>query len=139
MATAISKITVLFEDPFWIGLYERESGKHYEVCKITFGAEPKDCEVYGFLLKSWNHFRFSRTAGSAPSGEKRINPKRMQRLIRRQMQSSGVGTKAQQALNLQREQGKLERKVRSRSQKEAEQKRQYELHQEKRREKRKGH
>ena len=37
-----TQITVLFEDPFWVALYERESGEKYEVCKITFGAEPKD-------------------------------------------------------------------------------------------------
>jgi len=36
-----SSLTVLFENPFWIGLYERIEGDKYEVCKITFGAEPK--------------------------------------------------------------------------------------------------
>lgn len=44
-------LTILFEDPFWIGLYERFDEDKYEVCKITFGAEPKDYEVYEFLLK----------------------------------------------------------------------------------------
>ena len=48
-----SKLTILFENPFWIGLYERIDGDKYEVCKITFGAEPKDYEVYDFLLKNW--------------------------------------------------------------------------------------
>lgn len=48
MDTGVSKLTVLFEDPFWIGLYEREYNGRYEVCKITFGAEPKDYEVYDF-------------------------------------------------------------------------------------------
>ena len=33
-----TRITVMFEEPFWIALYERESGGKYEVCKITFGA-----------------------------------------------------------------------------------------------------
>lgn len=36
-----STLTLLFEDPFWIGLYGRTDGGAYEVCKITFGAEPK--------------------------------------------------------------------------------------------------
>ena len=35
----------LFEAPFWIGLYERTDNGRYEVCKITFGSEPKDYEV----------------------------------------------------------------------------------------------
>ena len=43
----------MFEAPFWIGLYERYDDGKYEVCKITFGAEPKDYEVYDFLLKNW--------------------------------------------------------------------------------------
>ncbi len=38
---ARSSLTILFENPFWIGLYERIDGDKYEVCKITFGAEPK--------------------------------------------------------------------------------------------------
>ena len=46
-----SSLTILFEAPFWIGLYERMDNGKYEVCKITFGSEPKDYEVYEFLLK----------------------------------------------------------------------------------------
>ena len=46
-------LTVFFEGPFWVGVYEREEGERYEACKITFGAEPRDCEVWDFLLRSW--------------------------------------------------------------------------------------
>lgn len=49
-----SSLTIWFENPFWIGLYERIDGDKYEVCKITFGAEPKDYEIYDFLLKNWH-------------------------------------------------------------------------------------
>lgn len=41
MKPARSTLTVTFEAPFWIGLYEREAEGLYQVCKITFGAEPK--------------------------------------------------------------------------------------------------
>ena len=54
-----SSLTILFENPFWIGLFERIDGDKYEVCKITFGAEPKDYEVYDFLLKNWHKLKFS--------------------------------------------------------------------------------
>ena len=67
-----------------------------------------------------------------------INPKRLQREINSQLQVKGIGTKAQQALKLQREQGKIERKIRSREQKEAEKERQYALRQEKKKAKHKG-
>ena len=49
-----SNLTILFEAPFWIGLYERTDNGKYEVCKITFGSEPKNYEVYEFLLKNWH-------------------------------------------------------------------------------------
>ena len=42
MDEVISSITVLFDEPFWVAVYERQFGNKYEVCKITFGAEPKD-------------------------------------------------------------------------------------------------
>ena len=42
-------LTVLFEQPFWIGILERSGEGRYEACKVTFGAEPRDAEVYDFL------------------------------------------------------------------------------------------
>ncbi len=133
-----SSLTVFFEDPFWVGVYERTDGGRYEACKITFGAEPKDYEVWDFLLKNWGRLRFSPSLPARETAERKINPKRMQRGIHSQLQSSGVGTKAQQALQLQREQRKQERKTVSREQREAEKERRYTLRQQKRREKHRG-
>ena len=70
--------------------------------------------------------------------ERKINPKRMQREINTQLKDKGMGTKAQQALKLQHEQNKIERKNKSREQKEAEKERQYALRQEKKKAKHKG-
>ena len=67
-----------------------------------------------------------------------MNPKRKQREARKQSQVSGIGTKSQQALQLQREENKLERKIISREMKEAEKQRQFELKQQKRKEKHRG-
>ena len=50
-------MTVLFEEPFWIGIYEREDGESYQAAKILFGAEPKGLEVQEYLLK--NVYRLS--------------------------------------------------------------------------------
>ena len=55
----------------------------------------------------------------------------MQREIQSQLQDKGIGTKAQKALKLQHEQCKLERKTKSREQKEAEKDRQFAIRQEK--------
>ena len=59
MEHACATITICFEEPFWIALYERIEAGHCTVCKITFGAEPKDYEVYQFLLDHWRHLPFS--------------------------------------------------------------------------------
>jgi hypothetical protein len=139
MGTSVSRLTVLFEEPFWIGLYERMDGGRYEVCKITFGAEPKDCEVYDFLLQNWNRLRFSPSIEAGAPEDRRVNPKRMQRQIHRELETTGIGTKAQRALKLQQAEGKLARQARSRAEREAEAQRQFDLRQEKRKEKHKGH
>lgn len=133
-----ASLTVLFEDPFWVGLYERSDERGYEVCKLTFGAEPKDCEIYALLLKSWHSLEFSPAVGADRRETGKINPKRMQRQIRSQLENTGIGTKAQQALKLQQEQNKLERKTRSRARKEAEQERRFALRQEKKKAKHRG-
>jgi hypothetical protein len=133
-----SRLTILFENPFWIGLYERIDGDKYEVCKITFGAEPKDYEVYDFMLKNWHKLKFSPPVKTDRFDERKINPKRMQREIKRQLENRGIATKAQQALKLQHEQNKIERKSKNREQKEAERERKFALRQEKKKAKHKG-
>ena len=76
MSTAFkSSLTILFEAPFWIGLYERTDSGKYEVCKITFGSEPKDYEVYEFLLKNWHKLKFSPPIQAEVSIERKLNPK----------------------------------------------------------------
>ena len=139
MEQGYATLTVLFQDLFWVGIYERREGRAYQVCKITFGAEPKDYEVYALLLEQWRQLPFSPSMEAAAPEERRINPKRMQRQIQKSLQNTGIGTKAQQALQLQREQGKEARKKVSREEREAETDRQFALRREKRREKHKGH
>lgn len=138
MDASQASLTVYFEAPFWVGLYERACAGRYEVCKITFGAEPKDCEVYEFLLANWHRLSFSPALAVQQMEQRRSNPKRMQREIRKTLQRTGTGTKAQEALKLQQEAGKQARKIRSRAQKEAEQAQKFAQRQEKRKAKHRG-
>ena len=55
------------------------------------------------------------------------------------VKETGIGTKAQQALKLQQEQGKLERKFRSRERREQENQLKFQLRFEKRKQKHRGH
>ena len=108
------------------------------MAKVTFGAEPKDYEVQEYIQKCYTSLKFSPAVETVVKEMKR-NPKRMQREAKRQMQETGIGTKSQQALKLQQEQNKQERKFRSREKKEAEEVRMFELKQQKKREKHRGH
>lgn len=54
-----TKLTVFFEAPFWIGVFERIERRKLSVCKVVFGAEPKDYEVWEYLLKNYSRLRFS--------------------------------------------------------------------------------
>ena len=138
MAKVKAQLSVFFEDPFWIGIYERLENDQIEVCKIIFGSEPKDYEVYSFLGENWKSLRFSPPVTGCKLEERRINPKRMQREISRHLQTPGVGTKAQQALKEMQEANKAERKSQSKMKKEADKDRQFELRQQKKKEKHKG-
>jgi len=133
------KLTVYFDDPFWAGVYERISDGLLEVCKITFGAEPKDYEVYEYLLQNWHLLRFGSPVKADEKQDVKINPKRMQREIKKQLENQGVGTKSQQALKLQQEENKIARKEKSREQREAEKSMQFELRRQKKKQKHKGH
>lgn len=131
------KLTVFFEKPFWIGVFEHISEGKLSVCKVTFGAEPKDYEIYDFILKNYYQLRFS-LAVATDVKEAGRNPKRVQREVHKQVQNTGIGTKSQQALKLQQEQMKTERKILSREQREAEKQWQFKLKQQKRKEKHRG-
>ena len=138
MDKASGKLTVFFEEPFWVGVFERIEDGRLSVAKVTFGAEPKDYEVQEYIKKYYFSLKFSPAVETVVKDMK-INPKRMQREAKRQTIETGIGTKSQQALKLQQEQNKQERKEGSRKKKEAEEQRMFELKQQKKREKHKGH
>ena len=127
------KLTVFFEEPFWVGIFERIEDGKLSVAKVTFGAEPKDYEVQEYIQKYYFSLKFSPAVETVVKDIKR-NPKRMQRSAKKQMLETGIGTKSQQALKLQQEQNKQERKERSRKKKEAKEQRMFELKQQKKRE-----
>ena len=149
MDSNLTRLTVLFEAPFWVGIFERIEGNTLSVCKVTFGAEPKDYEVLAYVLKNHSRLRFSPSVAAAIRPDA-ANPKRMQRQIRKQTAAGTVGTWSQQALQLQREAQKLEKQTRSRErvcfssfcasreQREEEKQRRFTCRQQKRKEKHRG-
>lgn len=88
-------LTVLFDTPFWVGIFERVESRQLTVAKVTFGAEPKDYEVHNFVLRHFYDLKFS-PAVTAEEHHASKNPKHRQRAARKQMQETGIGTKSQQ-------------------------------------------
>ena len=139
MSIINTKMTVLFEPPFWVGILERVYSKNYEICRVVFGAEPKDCEVYEFFVKNYNKLRFSPRFKTKAVSDRKINPKRLQRKIQTSLQNTGMGTKAQQALKLCRESAKKERKAHAKEDKLMRDELRYKMHRLKKKQKHKGH
>ena len=138
MEDVCGKLTVFFEEPFWVGLFERIEGDTLRVSKVTFGTEPKDCEVLAYVLEHYHELTFSPPV-SNETRERADNPKRRQRAAAKEMQKTGVGTRSQQALQAQREMMKVARKIVSKEEQEAEAQRRFELRQQKKKEKKRGH
>ncbi len=133
-----ASLKVFFEDPFWVGLFERIEDGKLSVCKVTFGAEPKSYEVLEYALQHYYELVFS------PAIETEIrqaadNPKRRSRNARKHLENTGIGTKSQQALQRQREEMKTERRQISRAEREEEARRRFEMKQVKKKEKKRGH
>ena len=132
-----AKLTVYFDDPFWVGVFEHIEDGKLSVCKVTFGAEPKDYEVWEFVLQHYYELEFS-PAVETDIRRRADNPKRRLRNARKQLERTGVGTKSQQALQMQLEQNKQERKMKSLKQKLTEEERLFALRQQKKKEKHRG-
>lgn len=132
-------ITVFFENPFWVCVYERFEKNNISVCKVVFGKEPKDNEIYEYLLEHWNNLKFSNLIKKG-FVDKSVhkNPKRVQREIKKQISSRGISTKAQESLRLQQKINKIEHVKRTKAFKEAEKNKRYELKKTKRKNKKKG-
>lgn len=98
MQESFGKLTVFFDEPFWVGVFEVCENSKLKASKITFGAEPKDNEVYDFVLKNYTAFKFSPQV-DFHSKTKVQNPKRVKRKIQNELKKATFsGTKSQQAL-----------------------------------------
>ena len=137
MEKIAGKLTVFFDNPFWVGVFECVEKNKLSVCRVVFGAEPKDYEVYDFILKNYKNLKFG---SSLEVKVKKIknNRKRLQREVKKQSKEEGIGTKSQLVLQKQREEIKLERKKESKQIRELENRRKFELKQAKRKQNNKG-
>jgi hypothetical protein len=132
------RLTVYFDDPFWVGVLERYENGRIQAARMVFGAEPKDYDVYARLLKEYETLRFSPPVEGNSLLVIASNPKRRQREAMKTVRN-GVGTKAQQALQLQHEQNGQVRKTTDKQRRNTQAERLFLLQQEKRKQKHRGH
>jgi len=130
-------LTVYFEDGFWHGLFEQEYEGTYQVCRVTFGQEPKEDEILEFLQTQFTQLSFS-PAATVKQHVKIKYPKRLQRAVKKQVKQK-VSSKSQELLQLQCEERKKISKHQSSVQKQLLKQEKFERKQQKRREKHKGH
>lgn len=130
-------LTVLFEKPFWIGVFEKNENDLLSVSKIMFGSEPKENEIYAYVLHNFNHVTFCSAITNVVSLQRK-RPKRMQRDVKKELLSKTIGTKSQLALKLQHEQMKIERKADVKRSIQLKKERLFNLKQQKRKAKHKG-
>lgn len=131
-------ILVYFDDPFYAILAERREGGALYVARQVFGPEPSEPEVLEWVLREFPKLRWSPAVADAPRSPLAANPKRRQRQAAREAPAT-MGTRSQQALQLDRELRAAERKVARRERVEAEQERRFLLRQQKRKAKHRGH
>lgn len=129
-------LTVFFDDPFWVGVFSVTCGGKLCASRVVFGAEPRDGEVYDFILKNYKNLKFSPPVRDEKA-PKKVNPKKQNKLVHKQLKNC-IGTKSQQALSLQREHSKAERASFCREKRAELAERKFCLKQQKKREKHKG-
>ena len=136
------KATIFFDKRYWVGTFERTDKEGYAIARHIFGGEPTDPEIYEFVLEHYKDLNFG-TAKEITLEIKRMNPKRVQREVRREMEklkeTSKPSTFAQDYMREELEKKKMEKKRQTSAEKQARKDEQFALRQQKKKEKHQGH
>lgn len=136
------KATIFFDKCYWIGTFERTDKEGYAIAKHIFGGEPTDPEIYEFVLTHYQELKFGKPKEFILE-IKRMNPKRVQREVRREMErikeTKKPSTFAQDYMREELEKKKLQKKQQSSAEKQARKEKQFVIRQRKKKEKQKGH
>lgn len=132
------KLTVYFESPFYVGVVERRFNKTFEICKTTFGKEPTDNEIYEFYNINYPKLKFYRAYNFESNIKKITNPKRIKRMISKEMNKRSISTKSQELLKKQYESRKANVKKNMKLEARQRQKELFSMKQRKKKEKHRG-
>lgn len=96
------KLTIIFENPFWVGIFERETEAGFSAARWIFEKEPSDVEVYTFVLQHLKALRYSDPVPQKPESQKPNNYKRRMREAQNFISQDGVDQKAIEAIQSQK-------------------------------------
>lgn len=105
-------LTVYHDGQFWTGVAERNENGALKAVRTVFGCEPTERDVLEFAHRAIREaLDAAKESVEAPLPASPMNPKRRQREIRREIAAAqGPSTKAQSALQREREARGAERK-----------------------------
>lgn len=132
------QLTVYYEAPYWVGIFERHDHGHYSVSRVVFGSEPKIYDIQNFVDEHYFELEYSKPKLETIKAKK-LNPKRMQREISKLQSQRGVRTKAQEAIQENYAAHKVLKKKKQSQRKKEEAQLQFNLKQQKKKQKKKGH
>jgi hypothetical protein len=138
-----SEITIVFEDPFWVAIFEQYRNGYYSVAREVIGtSEPQGSELVLFFRKlDYENLKFTQPVKEETIDNKKINFKRQMRNIRL-AQHSGLKhtyTKAHAIIKANQSALKEEKRKQSRWEREEEKREKFRMNQQKKKEKQKGH
>jgi len=131
--------TIFFENPLWVGVFERRDERGYAVARHVFGSEPNEAELLLFARTNYQQLSFSQPGPDEPLKQIEFGYKRKQRRAREQMAQQGIGTHAQQAMKAELERRKVESKTLTRAEEDALAEEKYQERQQRKKEKLRGH
>ncbi|WP_341285576.1 YjdF family protein [Priestia megaterium] len=134
-------LTIYHDGQFWVGIIEIVEDGKLRAFRYVFGAEPKDTEILDFiyyrLLDIINQSVHSGLDVKRKS-DKKINPKRLQRQVAKQINKVGISTKAQEAMKQEYEEKKKSKKKRAKQYREELKQKKYLMKKQKAKAKHKG-
>ncbi|KOP63654.1 hypothetical protein AMS61_29840 [Bacillus sp. FJAT-21351] len=134
-------LTIYHDGQFWVGIIEIVEDGKLRAFRYVFGAEPKDTEILDFiyyrLLDIINQSVHSGLDVKRKS-DKKINPKRLQRQVAKQINKVGISTKAQEAMKQEYEEKKKSKKKRAKQYREELKQKKYLMKKQKAKTKHKG-
>lgn len=135
--------SIVFEDPFWIAIFEQYQNGYYSVAREVIGtSEPQGSDLMLFFKKlNYNRLKYTQPVKEEKVCHKELNYKRQMRNIRAAQHSCSnhTFTKAQACIKASRSALKEEKKKQSRVEKEEDRRERFSISQQKKKEKQKGH